>query len=72
MKTTNWKDIAELIGIGAIVGSLIFVGFQMRQDKLIAEAQIYAERDDTTVNLAQLIGQNSDVWKKGLDGDDIT
>ena len=72
MKTTNWKDIAELIGIAAIVGSLIFVGFQMRQDKLIAEAQIYTEGDDTTVNLAQLIGENSDIWKKGLDGDDLT
>ena len=71
MRTSNWKDVAELIGITAIVGSLIFVGFQMRQDKLIAEAQIYADRDDTTINLAEVIGENSEVWKKGLNGEDL-
>ena len=43
----------------------------MRQDKLIAQAQIYSERDDTTVNLAELIGGNSEIWKKGLNGDDL-
>ena len=30
MKDTNWKDVAELIGIAAIVASLIFVGLQMK------------------------------------------
>lgn len=44
----------------------------MRQDKMLAEAQIYADRDDTTVNLAQLIGENSDVWRKGLNGDELS
>lgn len=70
-KRTDWKDIAELVGIAAIVASLVFVGFQMRQDKLIAEAQKYADRDDTTVNLAQLVGEHSEIWRKGLDGDEL-
>jgi hypothetical protein len=38
MTTANWKDAAELLGIAAIVASLIFVGFQLRQDQQIALA----------------------------------
>ena len=38
MKSSSWKETAELIGIAAIVGSLIFVGLQMKQDREIALA----------------------------------
>jgi hypothetical protein len=38
LKSTNWKDIAELIGIAAIVASLLFVGMQMKQSQDIAIA----------------------------------
>ena len=38
--STNWKDIAELIGIAAIVASLVFVGLQMRQDRIHAQAEL--------------------------------
>ena len=40
MKSTNWKDIAELIGIAAIVASLVFVGLQMRQERIHARAEL--------------------------------
>lgn len=40
MKPNNWKGTAELIGIAAIVVSLVFVGTQIRQDQDIALAQI--------------------------------
>jgi len=43
LKPTNWKDIAELIGITAIVASLIFVGLQLKQSQEIAMAAQYAE-----------------------------
>ena len=33
MKNTDWKAIAELIGIAAIVASLLFVGMQMKQSQ---------------------------------------
>ena len=39
LKGANWKDTVELVGIGAIVASLIFVGLQMRQEQEIARAQ---------------------------------
>jgi hypothetical protein len=37
LKTTSWKDIAELVGIGAIVLSLIFVGMETRNGAIQAE-----------------------------------
>ena len=47
MKSTNWKDVAELIGIAAIVASLIFVGLQMKQSQDIAIAASFQARTTT-------------------------
>lgn len=47
MKTTNWKDVAEFIGIFAIVLSLIFVGLQIKQSYEIAIAGQYQARFDS-------------------------
>lgn len=44
MKFREWNEIAELIGIAAIVASLIFVGLQMKQSREIAIADIYQQR----------------------------
>ena len=53
MKSTNWKDNAELIGIAAIVASLIFVGLQMKQSHDIALAAQYQARAETVMDLHQ-------------------
>ena len=37
MKSVSWKDIAELVGIAAIVASLIFLGLQMQQAERLAQ-----------------------------------
>ena len=44
MKATNWKGIAELVGITAIIGSLVFVGLQLKQSQDIAIAAQYHDR----------------------------
>ena len=51
MKNTNWKDIAEFVGIAAIVASLVFVGMQMQQDRVHARAELGA---DSFAHLATL------------------
>ena len=40
----SWKDKAEIIGIAAIVASLIFVGLQLKQSHEIALASQYNAR----------------------------
>jgi hypothetical protein len=49
MKQFNWRDFTEITGIVAIVGSLIFVGMQLRQSQEIAIANQYQERASTAV-----------------------
>jgi len=40
MNAKSWKDVAELFGIAAIVVSLVFVGLQLRQDQIVAHAEL--------------------------------
>jgi hypothetical protein len=44
MSNKNWRDHAELIGIAAIVASLVFVGLQLKQSQDIAIAAQYQQR----------------------------
>ena len=44
MIEANWKGIAELVGIAAIVASLVFVGLELRQSQMIAVASQYQSR----------------------------
>jgi hypothetical protein len=50
MKTGSWKDIAEFVGIGAIVASLVFVGLQLKQSHEIAIADQYQNRADAALD----------------------
>jgi len=47
MTSDSWRATAEMIGIAAIVASLIFVGLELRQSQQIALASQYQERTDS-------------------------
>ena len=51
MQFSKWKDIAELVGIVAIIASLLFVGLQLKQSHEIALATQYQSRAEATMNL---------------------
>jgi hypothetical protein len=72
VKRTHWKDYAELIGIGAIVASLIFVGQQLRLDRQIAMGEAWLHFVEAQLSLSELIGHNSELWIKGLDGEELS
>ena len=72
MKNKDWKGIAELIGIAAIVVSLIFVGLQLRQEQEIAIVETRGDVTATIIGLADVLKGNGDIWKKGLDGAPLT
>ncbi len=71
MPNTRWKDIAELIGIAAIVASLLFVGLQMQQDRNLTQAQILSDQDDTQIEWARLLQENFELWVSGMDGEEL-
>jgi hypothetical protein len=72
MKNSSWKDYAEIAGIAAIVASLIFVGLQMRQDRVIAVASVQAAFLESFVEIRSGINQNAEIWDRGLAGSDLT
>ena len=60
MRRAEWNQIAELVGIAAIVASLVFVGAQLRQDRLFAQSQATGDmlenRLETRANLNNFVG----------------
>ena len=51
MKFKEWNEIAELIGMAAVVASLVFVGLQMRQDHVIARSELAAGSFESLASL---------------------
>jgi hypothetical protein len=72
MKSVNWKSTIELIGIGAIIASLIFVGLQLRQEQEIAIVDTYGAVTETEINLSILVSQDMAIWHRGLEGEEQT
>ena len=72
MKLSGWKDTVELIGIAAIVASLVFVGLQMRQEQKIASSQVWSERNMLRADLASLIYTHPQIWTNGLEGSELS
>ena len=71
MKSNNWKDFAERIGIAAIVASLIFVGLQMRQAEVIAKSEMHASYLANRIEMHAAIIEHSDIWKRGNKGEKL-
>jgi hypothetical protein len=58
--------------MGAIVASLIFVGYQLQQDRRLAAAQVIVAADTVSMELSSLVGENREVWLKGLTGGQLS
>ena len=72
LKFTDWKDIVELAGIAAIVGSLIFVGLQIQQADKIAQNEVGYAIADRFIEMRSIIIENADVWEKGNSGAELS
>jgi len=72
MKKATWKDIAELVGISAIVASLMFVGLQMKQAQSIAIADSYQQQAGTTLAKSELAAMHSEVVAKANRGEALS
>ena len=75
MKHVDWKFVAESVGIVAIVASLVFVGLEMRQTRLLAMATAYQARSDSEIALEFAILEFdafNDIRQKILTGQDLS
>jgi hypothetical protein len=67
----KFNEVAELVGIVAIVASLIFVGLEMRQSHKIALAEVESAFVSTSVEIESLISDNSEVWARGIADEEL-
>jgi len=72
MRKTSWKDVAELVGIAAIVGSLLFVGIQLRQDQAIAFAEINQSAVESYISIDVFIAEHAGVLVRSNAGEQLT
>ena len=70
----NWEAasaIAEILGVIAVIGSLIYVGRQVNQNTEIARANIVHETNSSSNQIYQLIAQDpelADIYDRGTTG----
>jgi hypothetical protein len=72
MNTAKLNDWMQVVGIFALVVSLLFVGFQLKQDREIAKVEIYQSRASTVAETLTAAASNSDAmsaWAKTMVGD---
>lgn len=71
MTNTSWKDIAELVGITAIVFSLLFVGLQIRQTQQLATEELVNNANERQNAIRDLILAYPDIWQKACAGEPL-
>jgi len=62
MQTKDWRGVAELIGVAAIVASLFFVGLQIRQSRDVALSELDVSLNANDIEIAAVIGDHPDIW----------
>jgi len=58
MDSSKINDWLQVVGLFGVIGSLLFVGLQMKQEHEIALSQIYQARSDTTVEQLRGLADN--------------
>ena len=71
MRQLNWKAISEGVGVAAIVGSLVFVGLQMRQAEQLASAELAVSLAGPSQELIATITEHAGIWRRGNAGEPL-
>ena len=72
MKKLDWKSAAELVGIAAVVFSLVFVGLELRQTRLVARIDVMNSLLSSHIELSSAISQNAELWVQGATGRELS
>ena len=68
----NWKDIAELLGIAAIVASLMFVGLELQQSQRIAYAEQEGAQISDFMAIDDLMSSNAGIILKANSKEELS
>jgi len=62
----------QVVGLFGVLAGLIFVGLQLRLDRQVAQANAVDAASDWNRDWAELVTENTDVWRKGLSGEPLS
>ena len=66
MNATKLNDWLQVIGLFGVIGSLIFVGLQMQQDRAIALSEAYQTRTSISLSLDRELRSNPELVSAAL------
>jgi len=72
MTSEKLHDWLQLVGMVAIVVSLIFVGLQLRQSEHAALAELSHNSVAVGVEISALMAEHSDVWLRACAGEELS
>jgi len=72
MNSEKLHDWLQLVGMAAIVASLIFVGLQLQQSEHAAMSDLSQSSVVVGLEISALIAEHSDVWLKACAGEDLS
>jgi len=72
MDSAKLNDWLQVIGIFALVASLIFVGLQMKQNQQIGEGEAAAYFSQITSSFRITVIDNAEVWRSGCMGEELS
>jgi len=72
MDTEKLQNWIQIVGLAAVVGSLIFVGLQLKQADAIAYAQLSDSSVARGIEHRALIAEHADTWHKACLGEELT
>ena len=72
LTTKQLRSWLELIGIFGVLLSLLFVGYQLRQDKELGMSEVVGSWTSRRNDLLQAIAENADTWRRACLGEELT
>ena len=72
LTTKQLRSWLELIGIFGVLLSLLFVGFQLKQDKELGMSEVVGSWTSRKNDVRQAIADNADTWRKACLGEELT
>jgi len=72
MDSKKLNDWLQLVGLAAVVASLIFVGLQIKQSDEIAMVELLDNAAFRNFELSSLRTSHADVWRKACLGEELT
>ena len=72
MNDAKLREWLEIVGILAVVASLVFVGLEIRQSARAAYDESISSDYDAIVNVETAIADNADVWLRGCRAEELS